>query len=114
MRKAEIVLRIAEATDLTQVKAEAAVDVVFDTIKSTLQEGESVILRRFGTFQVRDKAGRDGSSVPLGFKTGSTVAPLTATLNTLPDLNRTTRRARIGASSPVLGLRPRRPALSRT
>ena len=66
MRKAEIVLRIAEATDLTQAKTEAAVDAVFDTIKGTLQEGEAVILRRFGTFQVRAKRARIGRNPKTG------------------------------------------------
>ena len=66
MRKAEIVHRIVEATGLTQVKAEAAVDVLLNEIKNTLQEGESVILRRFGTFQVRDKGARLGRNLKTG------------------------------------------------
>ena len=66
MRKAEIVHRIVEATGLTQVKAEAAVDVLLNEIKNTLQEGESVILRRFGTFQVRDKGARLGRNPKTG------------------------------------------------
>jgi DNA-binding protein HU-beta len=56
MRKADIVRRIAEATDLTQVQAEDVVDAIFDAMKSALQQGDSVILRRFGTFDVRDNA----------------------------------------------------------
>lgn len=55
MRKAEIARRIAEATGLTQVKSEEAVEVIFDEIKSALQQGDSVILRRFGSFNVRAK-----------------------------------------------------------
>ena len=60
MRKAEIVRCIADATDLTQVQAEDVVDAIFDEIKSALQQGDSVILRRFGTFDLRDKRARMG------------------------------------------------------
>ena len=66
MRKAEIARRIAEATDLTYVKAEEAVNEVFDEIKSALEQGESVILRRFGTFEVRDKRARMGRNPKTG------------------------------------------------
>ena len=55
MRKAEFARRIAEATGLTQVKSEEAVEVIFDEIKSALQQCDSVILRRFGSFNVRAK-----------------------------------------------------------
>jgi nucleoid DNA-binding protein len=66
MRKAELVQRISEATGLTQVKTEEAVNLILDEIKSTLQEGESVILRRFGTFQVRDQGARLGRNPKTG------------------------------------------------
>lgn len=55
MRKVEMARRIAEATGLSQVKSEEAIDAVLEEIKSTLQQGDSVILRRFGSFQVRVK-----------------------------------------------------------
>jgi nucleoid DNA-binding protein len=63
MRKADIVRRIAEATELTQVKAEEVVDAVFDEIKNALQQGDSVILRRFGSFEVRHKRARIGRNI---------------------------------------------------
>lgn len=66
MRKAEIVHRIADATGLTQVKAEEVVDAVFDAIKNALQQGDSVILRRFGTFDVRTKRARVGRNPKTG------------------------------------------------
>ena len=73
MRKADIVRRIADATDLTQVQAEEGVDAIFDPMKSALQQGDSVILRRFGTFQVRAKRARPGRNP----KTGEEI-PITA------------------------------------
>ncbi len=66
MRKAELVQRIAEATGLTHVKTEEAVDMILDEIKRTLQEGGSVIVRRFGTFQVRAKGARLGRNPKTG------------------------------------------------
>ena len=66
MRKADIVRRIAEATELTQVKAEEVVDAVFDEIKNALQQGDSVILRRFGSFEVRHKRARIGRNPQTG------------------------------------------------
>jgi integration host factor alpha subunit len=66
MRKAEIVRRIADATNLTQVQAEDVVDAIFDEIKSALQQGDSVILRRFGTFDLRDKRARMGRNPKTG------------------------------------------------
>ena len=66
MRKTEMVRRIADETDLTQVKAQEAVDAIFDEIKRALQQGDAVILRRFGSFHVRDKhAVNRSSSEPL-------------------------------------------------
>jgi nucleoid DNA-binding protein len=90
MRKADIVRRIADATDLSQVKAEEVVDAIFDQIKSALPQGDSVILRRFGTFDVRHKRARVGRNPNTGkeaaiparrvvrFKSG---APLKAAVN---------------------------------
>ena len=66
MRKADIVRRIADATDLTQVQAEDALDAIFDEIKNALQQGDSVILRRFGTFDVRAKRARMGRNPKTG------------------------------------------------
>ena len=66
MRKSDIVRRIAEETDLTYVKAEEVVNSVLDEIKSTLEQGESVILRRFGSFEVRDKRARVGRNPKTG------------------------------------------------
>ena len=73
MRKTEIARRVSEATGLTQVKSEEAIDAILSEMKRTLQAGESVILRRFGTFQVRAKGSRIGRNP----KTGA-VAPIPA------------------------------------
>ena len=66
MRKADMVRRIAAATDLTHLKAEEVVDAVFDEMKGALQQGDSVILRRFGSFAVRAKRARIGRNPKTG------------------------------------------------
>ena len=66
MRKAELVAAVAEELGLTYVKAEEAVNAILDTIKETLAQGESVILRRFGSFEVREKPARDGRNPRTG------------------------------------------------
>src|SRR5438105_15521520 len=70
MRKVEIVNRIAEETGLTKVKAEEAVDAILEQVKEVLQQGESVILRRFGSFQVRGKRARPGRNPKTGEEAG--------------------------------------------
>ena len=66
MRKVEIVNRIADEIDITKVKAEEAVDAILDELKDSLCRGESVVLRRFGTFQVREKHERLGRNPKTG------------------------------------------------
>jgi len=70
MRKAEIVQRIAEELGCTKVQAQEAVEAILATIKGELQQGASVILRRFGTWQVRAKRARIGRNP----RTGDTTA----------------------------------------
>ncbi len=66
MRKAEMVQRIAQELGCTTAKAEAAVEAILTTIKTSLQQGDPVILRRFGTWQVRAKRARVGRNLALG------------------------------------------------
>jgi len=73
LTKIDIINLVADDTGLSKVKAEEAVETIIATIKETLQEGESVILRRFGSFQVRSKNPRVGRNP----KTGQE-APITA------------------------------------
>ena len=66
MRKADLIAAVAEELGLTYVKAEEVVNEILDTIKETLAQGESVILRRFGSFEVRAKPARDGRNPKTG------------------------------------------------
>ena len=66
MRKVEIARRIAEETGLSCVKAEEVVNTILDEIKDALEAGDPVILRRFGSFEVRDKRSREGRNPKTG------------------------------------------------
>jgi integration host factor subunit alpha len=66
MRKADIVQRIAQETGCTTARAEATVEAILTTIKASLQQGEPVVLRLFGTWQVRAKRARVGRNPKTG------------------------------------------------
>ena len=66
MRKAEIVQRIAQELECTTATAAAAVEAILTTIKASLRQGEPVIVRRFGTWQVRAKRARVGRNPKTG------------------------------------------------
>jgi DNA-binding protein HU-beta len=70
MKKIEIINRIADETDLTKVQAEKIVNAILQEIKDGLQRGEPVILRRFGSFQVRAKRARMGRNPKTGEEAG--------------------------------------------
>ncbi|MCX6539172.1 MAG: integration host factor subunit beta [Acidobacteria bacterium] len=55
MIKVDIVDEVARAANITKVKAEMAVDAVFDTMRISMQRGERIELRGFGVFQVKPR-----------------------------------------------------------
>ena len=58
--KAELIEKVAAATDLSKKDATAAVDAVFSAIQDALANGEKVQLIGFGNFEVRNRAERKG------------------------------------------------------
>ncbi len=66
MTKIDIINFVSDDTGLSKVKAEEAVETIIQTIKESLEGGESVILRRFGSFQVREKNARVGRNPKTG------------------------------------------------
>ena len=53
MIKVDIVNEVSKIADITKVKAEVAVDAVFDAMRVSMQRGERIELRGFGVFQVK-------------------------------------------------------------
>ena len=55
MTKAELVEDVARAAELTKKDAERLVEIVFESIIETLNHGEKIELRGFGSFRVRER-----------------------------------------------------------
>lgn len=55
INKKELARRIAEKESIDLKTAEAQIDLVFDTIYEAIKAGESVTIRNFGNFYVRDR-----------------------------------------------------------
>jgi len=60
MTKTELVTLVAEKAGTTKKNADAALTAVIDSITETLAKGEKVQLVGFGTFEVRERAAREG------------------------------------------------------
>lgn len=62
MTKSELTAIVAERAGVDKREAERLVSALIDTVSHTLEQGESVVLTGFGTFEVRQrqaKVGRD-------------------------------------------------------
>ena len=70
MTKAELVEEVATQADLTKKDAEVIVQTVLDSITESLQKGEKIELRGFGSFRIRTRSSRQGRNP----KTGSGVS----------------------------------------
>ena len=53
MIKTDLVNEVSKLAAITKVKAEVAVDAVFDAMRLSMQRGERIELRGFGVFQVK-------------------------------------------------------------
>lgn len=60
MNKTELVAAVAAKAELSKKDAEAAVAAVVESITDALVAGDKVALVGFGTFEVRERAARDG------------------------------------------------------
>ncbi len=60
MNKTEMVNNVADSTGLTKADAGRAVESVFEQIRSSLKNHESVAIVGFGTFSTGNRAARTG------------------------------------------------------
>ncbi|MDM8365585.1 HU family DNA-binding protein [Bacillus thuringiensis] len=60
MNKTELIQKVAMETGLKRPQASLAVDTVLESIQQALQKGDNVQLIGFGTFEVRERAAREG------------------------------------------------------
>ena len=66
MTKADIIENVYEKVGFSKKEAAEIVEMVFDTIKETLERGEKIKISGFGNFIVRDKKSRVGRNPQTG------------------------------------------------
>mgnify|MGYP002509298261 FL=1 len=68
MNKTELVAAIAEKTELSKKDSEKALKAFIDVVSEELQKGEKIQLVGFGTFEVVERAAREGRNPLTGAK----------------------------------------------
>ena len=76
MNKSELIDAIATGADLSKAAAGRALDSTVDAITESLRKGEQVSLVGFGTFNVKQRAARQGRNP----QTGATIQIKAATV----------------------------------
>lgn len=66
MNKTELVAAIAEKAELSKKDAEKALKAFTETVAETLQNGDKIQLVGFGTFEVSERAAREGRNPKSG------------------------------------------------
>ncbi len=66
MNKTELIDSIAKNAGLSKKDAEAALQATIESIESALAAGEKVTLVGFGTFEVKERAAREGRNPATG------------------------------------------------
>ncbi len=66
MTKADIISEVFDKVGLPKQDAEELVEMILDTVKQTLKQGETVKLSGFGNFVVRKKRSRKGRNPKTG------------------------------------------------
>ena len=66
MNKAELITAVAENADITKKDAEKALKAFVDVVTEELKKGEKVQVVGFGTFEVSERAAREGRNPQTG------------------------------------------------
>jgi DNA-binding protein HU-beta len=66
VNKSELIDAIAAAADLSKADAGRALDATIESISGALKKGDTVSLVGFGTFQVKERAAREGRNPQTG------------------------------------------------
>ena len=70
MTKAELIEDVARAIEMSRKDSEIVVETIFESIVTSLQGGDKIEIRGFGSFRTRQRAPRSGRNP----KTGERVA----------------------------------------
>ena len=78
MNKVDLVSAVAKQAELSKKDAGLAVEAVFDAISEALEKGDKVQLIGFGTFDVSERAAREGRNPRTGetMKIAASKAPI--------------------------------------
>ena len=60
MTKTDLIAQVAANTEMSKKSAEQAVNAVFEALSKAMSEGEKITISGFGTFEVRERAERQG------------------------------------------------------
>ena len=65
MTKADLVSDISDKTGVERIAVQAAVEAFMESIKLSLEKGENVYLRGFGSFVVKERAEKTGRNISM-------------------------------------------------
>lgn len=68
MNKSELITAIAEKSGLTKKESEIALSAFIDTVTETLTNGEKIQIVGFGSFELIERAAREGVNPATGTK----------------------------------------------
>jgi len=63
MTKADIVAEIAEKTGIEKVAVQTTVEAFMNSVKGSLEKGQNVYLRGFGSFIIKKRAEKTGRNI---------------------------------------------------
>jgi len=63
MTKADIVSEISEQTGIERLSVQATVEAFMETVRTSLESGDNVYLRGFGSFVIKKRAQKTGRNI---------------------------------------------------
>jgi integration host factor subunit beta len=66
MNKANLINKVSDRVNIPSNAAKVIVDTIFDTMRESLEKGERIEIRGFGSFTVRDYGGYKGRNPKTG------------------------------------------------
>src|ERR1041385_6593776 len=68
LTKADLIEEVLRVTELPRKESETIVETIFESIIGSLQKGEKIEIRGFGSFRTRQRRGRVGRNPKTGAK----------------------------------------------
>jgi len=68
LTKADLIEEVLRITELPRKESETIVETIFDSIIDSLQQGQKIEIRGFGSFRTRERRGRVGRNPKTGAK----------------------------------------------